>query len=440
MSFTTVPAVADGDALLASQQRIWVKANLEANAPHMVTAKGDVPISSGANSITVLPVSTDGKALVSDSTQASGRKVANSGLVPVGGIVIWSGAVVDIPAGWQLCNGSLGTPDLRDRFIVGSGTTYATGDTGGATTANLQHKHDAQTTDAAPDHTHTQANTDSDGAHAHNYNAPGIYTGLQVATVAGAVPVAYMGHAHTLAGNTSTDGAHAHTNPDTGNGGAGHTHTDGDTTNSLSAAQDILPPYYALCYVMRVLETLISDSFTDADATDLSAHAPDIAPVGSAWALFNVGLGDPITIESNKASSGVGAAYSMYAIDAGESDLIITIDIGLAADLNVAGVIARATDSANYWRFFVNHTNAYISEVTASIVTQRDVAAHGLAPGTHTLTVTLKGQDMTLDFGAASLSYSSAVRQTETLVGLVAENVDPIVPLTLDNLLVTKNP
>lgn len=49
--------------------------------------------------------------------------------VPVGGIIMWSGETV--PDGWLLCDGENGTPDLRDRFVVGSGATHTTGDTGG---------------------------------------------------------------------------------------------------------------------------------------------------------------------------------------------------------------------------------------------------------------------------------------------------------------------
>lgn len=45
-------------------------------------------------------------------------------------ICIWAGAIVDIPAGWALCDGNAGRPDLRDKFIVGAGNTYAVGDTG----------------------------------------------------------------------------------------------------------------------------------------------------------------------------------------------------------------------------------------------------------------------------------------------------------------------
>ena len=51
-----------------------------------------------------------------------------------GMIIMWSGAIADIPSGWTFCNGSNGTPDLRDKFVVGAGTTYNPADTGGAAT------------------------------------------------------------------------------------------------------------------------------------------------------------------------------------------------------------------------------------------------------------------------------------------------------------------
>jgi len=43
-----------------------------------------------------------------------------SGGVPIGGIILWSGTVASIPASWQLCDGTNGTPDLRDKFVVGA--------------------------------------------------------------------------------------------------------------------------------------------------------------------------------------------------------------------------------------------------------------------------------------------------------------------------------
>jgi len=50
-----------------------------------------------------------------------------------GTILLWSGAVADIPEGWHLCNGMEGTPNLRNRFIIGAGLSYPVGGTGGST-------------------------------------------------------------------------------------------------------------------------------------------------------------------------------------------------------------------------------------------------------------------------------------------------------------------
>lgn len=56
---------------------------------------------------------------------------SQASVVPRGGIILWSGSIASIPTGWQLCDGTNGTPDLRNRFIVCAGDTYAVNDTGG---------------------------------------------------------------------------------------------------------------------------------------------------------------------------------------------------------------------------------------------------------------------------------------------------------------------
>ena len=43
---------------------------------------------------------------------------------PIGGIIMWSGTAALVPAGWAICNGQNGTPDLRDKFVVGVGTQF----------------------------------------------------------------------------------------------------------------------------------------------------------------------------------------------------------------------------------------------------------------------------------------------------------------------------
>lgn len=53
-------------------------------------------------------------------------------MVPRGTIVLWSGST--IPTGWHLCDGTNGTPDLRDRFVYGAGGSFSIGNTGGSAT------------------------------------------------------------------------------------------------------------------------------------------------------------------------------------------------------------------------------------------------------------------------------------------------------------------
>ena len=55
--------------------------------------------------------------------------------IPAGAIVMWSGSIGSIPSGYYLCDGQNGTPDLRNRFVVGAGNSYAVGNTGGFTSA-----------------------------------------------------------------------------------------------------------------------------------------------------------------------------------------------------------------------------------------------------------------------------------------------------------------
>jgi len=55
-------------------------------------------------------------------------------MIPRGIILVWSGAIIDIPAGWILCDGNGGSPDLRNKFLVGAGDTYCPGDQGGSFT------------------------------------------------------------------------------------------------------------------------------------------------------------------------------------------------------------------------------------------------------------------------------------------------------------------
>lgn len=147
----------------------------------------------------------------------------------VGQIIMWFGASVSIPAGWKLCNGANGTPDLRDKFIVGAGSAYALSATGGATSgatsSNGAHTHTTDTPAHAldisemPSHDHTVAGAGATGAGGDLlYGIPNGIPKTTSATGGGA------GHTHP-ASTTGSDGAHTH------------------TANSL-------PPYYGLFFIM----------------------------------------------------------------------------------------------------------------------------------------------------------------------------------------------
>ncbi|QGH72303.1 MAG: baseplate structural protein [Podoviridae sp. ctg2L5] len=76
----------------------------------------------------------------------------NKNLV-AGMIGLWLGSVASIPAGWALCDGTNGTPNLTDKFIKIINTTGEIGNTGGSNThshSSISHTHTATGT-----HTHT---------------------------------------------------------------------------------------------------------------------------------------------------------------------------------------------------------------------------------------------------------------------------------------------
>jgi microcystin-dependent protein len=141
--------------------------------------------------------------------------------IPSGAIILWSGSIATIPSGWLLCNGSSGTPDLRDRFIVGAGSTYAVAATGGSANATLV------------SHTHTATSTVTDPGHVHLSNAVGLLSPT----------INWVGTGGLSYNNgNSTNTASATTGITVG------------TTNSTegsSATNANLPPYYALAYIMK---------------------------------------------------------------------------------------------------------------------------------------------------------------------------------------------
>jgi hypothetical protein len=184
-----------------------------------LTSAGLLDASDGL--VNAVPIANGGTGATTASAARTNLDVAQAVYaVPSGGIIMWSGSIASIPVGWLLCNGSSGTPDLRDRFITGAGSTYGVGSTGGSANAIVvSHTHTGTTDGQNVNHTHSYNRLDSVGA------------GGNVTLVAG-------DSWNFATGNTDENSVnHNHTFTTASTGGSG--------TNAN------LPPYYALAFIMK---------------------------------------------------------------------------------------------------------------------------------------------------------------------------------------------
>jgi hypothetical protein len=154
-----------------------------------------------------------------------------SGVVPIGGIIMYKGAIADLPSGWSFCNGSNGTPDLRDKFIIG-----AFADSGGQANTNVTGsttKNGGSANLVVPSHTHNPTVTDP-------------------------------GHFHNTRGTRQVQAGSDNSGPfvtesSWGTGSSQYATQSVSTgvnvtisTTGVSATNANLPPYYALAFIMRI--------------------------------------------------------------------------------------------------------------------------------------------------------------------------------------------
>ncbi len=236
--------------------------------------------------------------------------LADSMHIPKGLIAMWSGSIEAIPTGWALCDGQNGTPDLRDRFIVGAGNSYDVGDTGGEERVTLsssqipRHRHSSGTlstssggghshrgssasagshshgsgklsTSSAGSHSHSSGtlSTSTTGSHTHtvelkkDYIGPSTESGPVAKMVNGSTTTSSSGshnhsisgstasggsHSHTISGSTASDGSHSHTI--TIDSAGSHSHTVSGYTGYVGSgdSHENRPPYYALAFIMKL--------------------------------------------------------------------------------------------------------------------------------------------------------------------------------------------
>jgi len=161
-------------------------------APSSTTSNADIELK--------LPVA-DGSAGQFMKTDGSGNLSFAAGGIPTGVIVMWSGSVASIPSGFVLCDGNNSTPDLRDRFIVG-----AKQDDSGTAKTNI---------------TGSLTSTGGDTTDSVSFNATTSYE------------------------TTVTNASSAY------NGAQGGSRDRHSHAVSGSMTVDILPPYFALAFIMK---------------------------------------------------------------------------------------------------------------------------------------------------------------------------------------------
>lgn len=242
-------------------------------------------------------VHTHTAAQITDFSAAVTTVVAGiPGFAWVRGMVMqFSGSLAEIGvgglAGWSLCDGSNGTPDLRERFILGAGSR-AVGSKNAATSfdtvAGGGHDHSVNATAISvaqmPYHAHTGNTTDRNVGHSHyvNSNTGGENVGhthsmptysrsdsgspVAGTWAIGGSSTAYgnygtsdrsAGHFHNVQGWTSgEDTGHVHGIYGEGSG-QGHTHTlvggGGVHQHNITASnlRETLP-FYALAFIMKL--------------------------------------------------------------------------------------------------------------------------------------------------------------------------------------------
>jgi microcystin-dependent protein len=183
-------------------------------------------------------------------TTDNGTTIATTGftqalmqaMLPAGVITMWSGSILSIPAGWALCDGTSGTPDLRNKFIVGAGDDYSVADNGGEA-------HSTLTTAELPGHTHT-GTTDLDGGHSH-FVANGDTVNATSSPLSASNTIGKNGSQASTSFNYLVGGTATVATQGLTSDASDHTHTFTTASTGDGDAFENRPPYFALAYIMK---------------------------------------------------------------------------------------------------------------------------------------------------------------------------------------------
>jgi microcystin-dependent protein len=223
--------------------------------------------------------------------------------VPLGSITMWAGGTGDVPSGWNLCNGGaisrttysdlytlIGTtfgsgdgsttfnvPDMRDRFVVGAGTSYSRNSKGGSNTVNSSHSHTVNShSHSIAQHSHTvSSHRHYTGAHSHgsgSYRAEIVRTSqynmylnqasssgwtsdtlINLYNSSGSSTGQSSGVVVTGSSSSANAGYTDYQSPGTSTAGATSTGNSSPSTNSAgSSSLENRPPYIGMYYIIKI--------------------------------------------------------------------------------------------------------------------------------------------------------------------------------------------
>ena len=223
-----------GDANVSSASNVGTNNASSTDATHYLAFVGSTSGNNPVRIDTGLTYNPSSNILTVGTISATNIQgtLAAGGAIPSGGIILWSGAADAIPSGFVLCDGNNSTPDLRNRFVVGagSGSSYSVDDTGGAASVTLA-------TANLPSHSHTVSGTTGNDSHSHTIQSS--------SSIGGGTRVTSQNDT----GNTATTSSDTHSHSFSAT--TGNPSNRGTNSQGSSGTDKNLPPYYALCYIMK---------------------------------------------------------------------------------------------------------------------------------------------------------------------------------------------
>ena len=280
ITFSAAPGQSGGNTLLSDNQFTYnassntVTAGTFSGSGASLTSLNASNLQSGTVAVARIPDLNANK--ITAGTIADAR-LSNSSLFVTGMIMMYNGSTA--PSGWAICNGQNGTPDLRDRFVVGAGSGYSVGNTGGANSVTLtatQMPNHAHVFSGSASHSHTINNHthsfSGSNSHRHgyafgtaqgtpignNYNSSGITNvtdrgGITEQQQSGS-PQYPNHHGYTAETGQTTISISGTTGNPSNTGTNTQTVTISGTTNQEGggASHENRPPYYALMFIMKL--------------------------------------------------------------------------------------------------------------------------------------------------------------------------------------------